>query len=99
MQRYSLHPSSSGPPKSSAVRFCVWSDVPVAPSNKSTRSARCAWKSLFMIAVSKGLPREAGDLSLHGVLQGRILCCERKTVCTTNGLPREAGDLSLHGAL
>ena len=38
--RFSLQPSSAGPPKSAAVRFRCCSMVPIAPSRTSTRSAR-----------------------------------------------------------
>ena len=37
--RFSLQPSSSGPPKSAAVRSRAWSAVPVAPSSTRMRSA------------------------------------------------------------
>ena len=38
--RFSLQPSSSGPPKSAAFSFFAWMSVPIAPSSTRMRSER-----------------------------------------------------------
>src|SRR5680860_1305472 len=43
--RISLHPSRSGPPKSSGERSRSWTQVPKAPSKMTTRSSRVRRKS------------------------------------------------------
>ena len=62
--RFSLQPSSSGPPKSSAERSWAWTQVPNAPSRMRTRSSSAARKSVIrrdrLLGSRTRLPGDTG---------------------------------------
>ncbi len=58
--RFSLHPSSAEPPKSSGPKACCWSMVPMAPSRTRMRSSSAFSRSAV---VSLGTAIEEGKAS------------------------------------